>query len=186
MMQQIDERQWKFLETPQLLDVPALSESTLKSFALIEPWYLVKREYVLFHFHSPIAHDSSRCQHDVIAVMVDAIVHQADIYFEAISSSVETANDGCTFGGDAISLCEFIASGKHSMQELKSFVQSMLIMASNGQNRATKTSDAFRGVRAELIKVRLSTVGDDSDLHAFEMVRSVTKFMQTYPRSRRS
>jgi hypothetical protein len=118
--------------------------------------------------------------------MVDAIVHQADIYFDAISSSVETANDGCTFGGDAISLCEFIASGNHSIQELKSFVQSMLVMASNGQNRATKTSDAFRGVRAELIKVRLLRVGDDSDLYAFEMVRSVAKFTQAYPRSKQS
>ena len=107
----------------------------------------------MLHILNLVTAHGSRSQHESVATVVDMVIRQADLYVGAILSSVKTANDGCTFGGDAISLCEFIASGNHTSKELKEFVQSMLDMASNGRRRAQKTCETFRGVRVELIKV---------------------------------
>jgi len=84
---------------------------------------------------------------------MDAILDRADVCFGVISSSVRTAGDDYTFGGDAISLCERFANGTHSSEELKSSVQLMLGMALGVKRRAINIFETFCQVQAELVKV---------------------------------
>jgi hypothetical protein len=146
-----------WLDAPKDLDIDNLTRSAFKSFSLIEPWYMAERRYGKLPFPQVIsAHvNGNRFKHPRIAATVDRIVRLADVYFAAVKESVNSVNDGWTLASDAVSLCDYLASDNHTIEELESFRGSMLETASSAQRRTQSTVESFRSVRQGLLQVRV-------------------------------
>jgi hypothetical protein len=88
-----------------------------------------------------------------VAAIVKGIIQQADLYFAAIGTTVETANDGCTISDDALILCQFLESGNCSISQLTAYLNSMIRIAASARERSSAAKEQFRTIRRELNKV---------------------------------
>jgi hypothetical protein len=92
-------------------------------------------------------------EHRIVAAIVKGIIQQAELYFTAIGTTLETANDGCTISDDALMLCHFLESGNSSINQLREYLNSMIRIAASARERSSAAKDQFRMIRRELNKV---------------------------------
>jgi hypothetical protein len=96
----------------------------------------------------------SSLDHPSVIKLINDVIEQGNAYCSAVSSSVQTANNGAMFARDAVSLCWFIQEGNEPQWKLKKFLQSMLTTASKAHKQASEVNECFRDVRSMLIDVR--------------------------------
>jgi hypothetical protein len=153
-----------WLDAPRVIDIDSLTRAAFKSFSLIEPWYLAEKRCEMLMpvaLYFAVVSDGRlvtyyyRFRHPLVSAMVDKITRLADVYFSAVKESVNSVNDGWTVASDAISLCDYLSSSKHTLRELESFRMSMLETTSAALRRTQSTVESFRKVRQGLLQVRI-------------------------------
>lgn len=87
--------------------------------------------------------------------MVQRIVLQANEYSASVIQSLDTVNDGWTFASDVIALTDYMSIGQSSVEDLKSFLVSMVEFSSTAHQRALAANERFRRIRRELFQVCL-------------------------------
>lgn len=75
------------------------------------------------------------------------------VYFGAIDTSIETANDGYGFSKDAVRLCEVLLDPETGEGDLHGYIQDMKSGAKVAWERSTLTLNKFRAVRTRLNEV---------------------------------
>jgi len=75
------------------------------------------------------------------------------IYFEAIGTSVKTAQDGCGISCDTIELCSFLLDPTTNVAKLQNYIADMKSEAKSAHHDSLVTLNKFREVRNGLNEV---------------------------------
>jgi hypothetical protein len=94
-------------------------------------------------------------EHSIVSVTIERILSQGDSYFEAIATSVQIAQEGRNLAEDGLDLHNCLISGAYTIEELTSFLSSMIRLAKTAYDRAHATVERFRSIRREIFKVKL-------------------------------
>lgn len=155
------------------VDIHSLAESTYKSFELIQPWCVGNLSYDGTFSRCPYT-----CSQNISSSMntlemeatAQGIILQAKEYMLAIALSIETAKNGYALACEAGFFCSTIAdmtsprsssesqdtpARKYTVQDLESFLESMLSIAEEAHKLSSAATQQFQEVRVGLFNVRL-------------------------------
>ncbi|KIM23311.1 hypothetical protein M408DRAFT_11600 [Serendipita vermifera MAFF 305830] len=110
---------------------------------------------------APVPDDLSRLEintpHKILNSIVDSAYKNFHLfglgYYEAIDLSIDTAQHGFDFGGDAIQLCDSLLNPDTKMEALREYIQDMKDKAQGAQEDCTNTLNKFRKLRESLKEI---------------------------------
>jgi len=85
--------------------------------------------------------------------IIESVKKQGLSYYEALGLSINAAQHGCTFCGDAENLCGFLLDGTSTKDQLRVFIGDMQNIVTQAHQEALELSERFRSVRGGLFQV---------------------------------
>jgi hypothetical protein len=139
--------------------IDTLTESTLKVFSVMRPWYLSLRSWVSICMNEEFAHfPFNSFEHPILAELVESLVRQVNAYCSALANSLNTANNILRTVDNDIQLCDDIAEGRAPARRVPNHLQSMLDSATKTYQVALKTKEPFCNLHSELLEVSHSNL----------------------------
>jgi hypothetical protein len=132
-----------------------LLTSSRQAFQILEPWYQAKATSVFSVYYLGIlAFTWFRSEHAAVQNIICRVRAQAQLYFEAIDTSVDNSEHGVTFTAEAIDLCEFLRRGEPT-EHLVAFIEDLRNIACKAHEGAKATLSSFGDVRRGILQVGL-------------------------------
>ncbi|KIM23326.1 hypothetical protein M408DRAFT_332413 [Serendipita vermifera MAFF 305830] len=119
------------INTPHKI-LNSIVDSAYKSMQVIEPWRQASSD------------------HPILSKVIQDVHRVGLVYYEAIDLSINTAQHGFDFSGDAVQLCDSLLNPDTEMEALREYIQDMKDKAQGAQEECTNALNKFRKVRQDL------------------------------------
>ncbi|KAF7347938.1 hypothetical protein MVEN_01551700 [Mycena venus] len=134
-----------------------LLTSSRQAFQILEPWYHRKSDVGVFcllpgHSRIYITRTWFRSEHAAVQNVIVQVRAQAQLYFKAIDTSVDSSEHGVTFTAEAIDLCEFLRR-EEPTEHLVAFIEDLRNIACEAHKGAKATLSSFEDVRRGILQV---------------------------------
>ncbi|KIM23327.1 hypothetical protein M408DRAFT_332415 [Serendipita vermifera MAFF 305830] len=116
-------------------ELNAIVEGAFNSLQIIEPWR------------------GASTDHPQLQQVIQKIQGHTIVYFEAIDTSIKTAQDGYGFSCDAIELCGYLLDPETDTDDLQEYIGDMQSKAKRAHEDSLMTLNKFRDVRKGLIEI---------------------------------
>jgi hypothetical protein len=91
--------------------------------------------------------------HEVVNAVVIQVIGEVARYYQAITVSVQTADEGLVFAGEAGEFCGRLARVNESSKDLEEGLKNMYQLAEKAHSGSLAMNEKFRAVRTNMFQV---------------------------------